>query len=111
MLFFCIQRETQKKYLQSYKMLYEPTGQHRSLTMAHGDLNIPHLTAIADHKGMAVQPTAGTAIYSSQEQMSQNLPPPPSLGTVGVCSSGGIFSTSPSVLLHVFTYTKPLICA
>lgn len=64
-------------------MLYEPTGQHRSLTMAHGDLNIPHLTAIADHKGMAVQPTAGTAIYSSQEQMSQNLPPPPKPGHCG----------------------------
>lgn len=90
------------------KSFIRPTGQCRKLTLAHSDLNILHLTAIADHKGEAVQATAGTAICSSQEQMSKICS---HRRAAGVCSTGGIFSTSPSMLLHVFIFAKPPICA
>lgn len=87
-----------KKSLESYGKPYEP---HRLEVWLQ--LNILHLTLVGDHKGMPVQPTAGTAINRKCSRAS--------LGAVCMCSAGGIFSPSSPMLLWMFILAKPLICA
>lgn len=100
-----IQRKTQeKKSLVSYGKPYEPQRLEAWL-----QFNILHLTSIGDHKGMPVQPTAGTAINRKYPRVCTHQPGV--LHAACMCSAGGIFSPSSSMLLCMFILEKPLICA